>query len=455
LMSTAMNGLDHNSSVRVLPVKQLRGKLRLPGDKSISHRAAILAALPQEGISRISNFSTGADCQSTLRCLERLGVRIERQGDAIVCIEGTGARGFVNEPKTAIDCGNSGSTMRMLAGALAGQNIVATLTGDESLRSRPMQRIIEPLEFMGAEISTSGDRPPLTVKGQHPLRPISYEMPIASAQVKSAILFASLNASGRTEIVEPNATRDHTERLLRCFGLEIEIKRISKNSGTALHIAIQGLQRFGPRDISVPGDVSSAAFFIAAAAVLPNSEVEITSVGLNPTRIAFLRTLQLLGAQVRVETMRDERNEPVGSVYVTGSGDLVPLAGKANLVCGPMVAQLIDELPLLAVVGTRLQGGLEIRDATELRFKESDRIATTVRNLRAMGAEVEEFPDGLAVTGPTRLRGAVIDSFGDHRIVMAFAVAALMAAGESEIRGADCVRVSFPEFFRLLDSLIH
>jgi 3-phosphoshikimate 1-carboxyvinyltransferase len=453
-MSTASNTARPSSSVRVSPIKVLRGSLSVPGDKSISHRAAIIAAMAHEGISRITNFSTSEDCQSTLNCLRQLGVEIKHEEPTTVCIEAAGARGFRPAGKP-VDCGNSGTTMRMLVGALAGQDVVATLTGDESLLARPMKRIIEPLTQMGARVFSTDERAPLTVLGQRPLRSICCEMPVASAQVKSAILLAGLNASGRTEVIEAEGvTRDHTERLLRRFDVEVESKTIAHNGAARTHTTIKGLQQFAGRDISVPGDISSAAFFIAAAAILPNSELEITTVGLNPTRTGFLRTLQLLGAQIEMKNVRAECNEPVANIYIKGVDDLVPFEPQANLIRGPMVAQLIDELPILAVTGSQVFGGIEIRDAGELRLKESDRIAATVKNLREMGAEVEEFDDGLVVDGPTRLRGAVIDSGGDHRIAMAFAIAALMASGESKIEGADCVRISFPEFFQLLESLI-
>jgi 3-phosphoshikimate 1-carboxyvinyltransferase len=344
--------------------------------------------------------------------------------------------------------------MRMLAGALAGDDVVATLTGDESLRARPMIRIIEPLNQMGARVLGTIDRAPLTVLGAQPLSAIHYEMPIASAQVKTAILLAGLNARGRTEIIEYPATRDHTERLLQWFGVDVDVEAeaIRYNGTSRTRTAIKGLRRFEARDIAVPGDISSAAFFIAAAAVLPGSELQIRNVCLNPIRTRFLSVLQLLGAHIEIRNLPDECNEPVGDVYVRGRSELEPQQPRANVIHGPLVAQLIDELPIMAVIGTRVQGGIEIREAQELRVKESDRIAATVKNLRAMGAEVSEFEDGLTV-GPSQLRGAVLDSYGDHRIAMAFSVAALMATVASEIKGADCVAVSFPEFFGLLESV--
>lgn len=355
-----------------------------------------------------------------------------------------------NEP---LYCGNSGSTLRMLAGVLAGQEFSSTLTGDDSLSSRPMQRIIEPLRLMGAELGSRNAKPPLTVKGRKPLKPIRYELPVASAQVKSCVLLAGLNAKGRTEVIERGETRDHTERMLEWFGVPLERGAVDADGSAA--IALDGPRSFTARDVSIPGDISSAAFLIAAAALLPGSNLEVEDVGLNPTRTMFLSTLRSLSIAVGVTAEREECNELVGHVHLKES--FIPRRPQhvdVHLVRGRLIAQLIDELPLLAVVGTQMPGGIEIRDAAELRRKESDRISTTVKNLRAMGAEVEEFEDGLAVHGRTKLRGAMLDSYGDHRIAMAFAVAALTAEGDSEIAGAEAVGVSFPDFFTLLESLV-
>jgi 3-phosphoshikimate 1-carboxyvinyltransferase len=459
----------------IRPARRLRGRLRLPGDKSISHRAALIAALASGGRSRITNFSTSADCASTLACLQQLGVSILRDNDN-VSIEGTPPDRpprIFRPPARPLDCGNSGSTMRMLAGALAGQPFASTLTGDESLRARPMRRIIEPLELMGARLDAQRGCAPLHIDGRTPLAGIRYEMPVASAQVKSAILLASLSARGRTEVVERHAaTRDHTERMLRWFGVSVETKdetaiRLTEQRGdeanldgdierVTLHtVAVEGPASFTARDVSVPGDISSAAFFIAAAALLPGSHVEIEGVGLNPTRAQIVQTMRSLGADVEASNVQERCHEDVGDLRVRGGGSLAPAGarGGAFVLRGAVVAQLIDELPVLAVVGTQIQGGLEIREAAELRVKESDRIRTTVENLRALGAEVEEYADGFAVRGPVRLRGARLDAHGDHRIAMAFAVAALIAEGETEIAGAECVAVSFPEFFALLETL--
>ena len=431
--------------MKITPARRINGRVQVPGDKSISHRAAIIAALAN-GVSRITNFSPSEDCAATLSCLRKLGVSIQAEGSSVI-VQGAGGSGL-RAANEALYCGNSGSTMRMLAGVLAGQDFSTTLTGDDSLTSRPMQRIIEPLQLMGAELGSKNGKPPLTVKGCKPLKPIRYELPVASAQVKSCVLLAGLSAQGRTGVIEREKTRDHTERMLKWFGVPIE-------RGIEGAISIDGPVSFAARDVTVPGDISSAAFLIAAAALLPESSLEVEDVGLNPTRGTFVSMLGSLGVVIEIIDWREECNEPAGRVRVKEKiGTDPPSPVDSTLVRGNLIARLIDELPLLAVVGTQMPGGIEIRDAAELRRKESDRISTTVKNLRAMGAEVEEFEDGLAVHGRTQLRGAMIDSYGDHRIAMAFAVAALTATGDSEIAGAECVSVSFPNFFTVLESLI-
>ncbi|MDQ3818118.1 MAG: 3-phosphoshikimate 1-carboxyvinyltransferase, partial [Acidobacteriota bacterium] len=444
--------------MRIEPARKLKGELRLPGDKSITHRAAILAALAA-GRTRISNFSTSEDCSATLGCLGQLGVRIEREGTS-VSVDGVGLDGL-RPPPAPLDCGNSGSTMRMIAGVLAGQNFTSVLTGDDSLRSRPMRRIIEPLEMMGAHISSENGRAPLRIKGNPRLRAISYEMPVASAQVKSCILLAGLNAGGRTEVIEPEgATRDHTERMLRWLRVPVETKKRERGRALMQTVSIEGRKQFKAQDGTVPGDISSAAFFLAAAALLPGSKLKINQVGLNPTRTRLLSVLRSLGVEVRTDLLERDGDwyqedflEPFGNVSVKGGAGLAPFKdGESNALREPQTAQLIDELPILAVLGTQVLGGFSIRDAKELRVKESDRIRAVVENLRAMGVRVEEHDDGLTIPERTRLRGAKLDAHGDHRIAMAFTVAALIAEGASEISGAECVGVSFPEFFDLLES---
>lgn len=478
----------------IQPAKRLRGRLKVPGDKSISHRAAIIAAHAR-GTSRIENFSTSADCSSTLDCLRGLGVGVEREG-SVVRIEGAGVHegaALFRPPSLSLDCGNSGTTMRLLAGVVAAQGFVSVLKGDDSLSRRPMRRIIEPLEMMGARIRSDEGRAPLRVEGRRPLKAIEYEAPLASAQVKSCVLLAGLGAQGSTRVVERGAlTRDHTERMLAWLGAQTSASTETVE-GVEVHTStVHGPSSLDARDISVPGDISSAAFLLAAASVLPGSDLTVEGIGLNPTRSEILRTLRGLGADARVEDVRDVCNEPVGDARVRGSSSLAPESTEkerlplvrgasstqdregearkresgargntnvgaragANVLSGALIARLIDELPVLAVVGTQVVGGVEIRGARELRVKESDRIAATVENLRAMGAVIEEFDDGLRVEGPSRLRGARLRSFGDHRIAMAFAVAALFAEGETFIEGAEeCVGVSFPEFFALLESV--
>jgi 3-phosphoshikimate 1-carboxyvinyltransferase len=433
--------------------------LSLPGDKSISHRAAILAALAR-GQSRLANFSTSEDCARTLRCLGQLGVRILREGTNVL-IEGVGLDGL-RAPTAPLDCGNSGSTIRMMAGVLAGQGFVSTLTGDDSLRSRPMKRIIAPLEMMGASIKAEDGHAPLQITGNRRLRGISYEMPVASAQLKSCILLAGLSAEGHTRVIEERgATRDHTERMLRWYGVEVGTLSLSDNGITKEAITIEDCAQFDAQDGTIPGDISSAAFFIAATALLPGSRLRINQVGLNPTRTQLFSVLRSLGVDVRYELahrggrLPEDFNEPYGDVKVTGGAGLAPLEpGRSNVLRGALISQVIDELPVLAVLGSQVLGGISIRDARELRVKESDRISATVENLRAMGAEVEEHDDGLTIAERTQLRGAKINSHGDHRIAMAFAIAALIAEGDSEITGAECVSVSFPEFFELLKSVV-
>jgi 3-phosphoshikimate 1-carboxyvinyltransferase len=426
--------------MKLSPAQRIQGRLRLPGDKSISHRAALIAALA-DGASEISNFSTARDCASTLSCLRNLGVSFEERDGKVQFM---GSQELLPRPADALDCGNSGSTIRMLAGVLAGHDVTAQLIGDESLSSRPMRRIIEPLELMGAKIEAIDGKPPLRIRGSNQPKPISYKLPVASAQVKSAILFAGLNAEGRTTVIEPSPSRDHTERLFNGFGV-----MVTTDNST---ITLDGPARFSGGSITIPGDISSAAFFIAAAAMLPGSELVIEGVGLNPTRSAFLSVLSSWGAEISTTDFRMERNEPVGTITVRGG------IGEAKhdhdrVLDGDKVPLLIDELPLLAVVGTQIEGGIEIRDAGELRFKESDRLNATARNLLTMGADVDELRAGLRITRPAKLHGAAVDSFGDHRIAMAFSVAALVAKGDTEIHGSSSAAVSFPEFFDLLDSV--
>jgi len=340
--------------------------------------------------------------------------------------------------------------MRLLAGILAAHDFISTLTGDESLCSRPMQRIIEPLGMMGAEISSNEGRAPLHIRGAT-LKAIDYELLTASAQVKSCILLGGLQAQGKTTVIENEVTRDHTERMLAWFGAPVETGKAEREPESARFAAVSGPAPLRARDVSIPGDISSAAYFIAAAALLPESSLELCDVGLNPTRIAFLDQFRAMGFEITVAKERDESNELRGDIVARA---LSPHIKTPFRIDGAIIPQLIDELPLLAVIGSQIAGGIEIRDAKELRVKESDRIAATVAGLRSMGCEVDEFDDGLRVGGPNKLRGAKIDPRGDHRIAMAFTVAGLLAESDIEIEAADCVAVSFPEFFDLLESVI-
>lgn len=419
-------------NITINPVKSINGQLTVPGDKSISHRALMLAAVA-EGESRISGLSSGADVQSTRQCLQQLGVAIQAEGNNVL-VHGKGFAGLQPAPQS-LDAGNSGTTMRLLSGIVAGCPFTTMMHGDASLSRRPMKRVIAPLQRMGARIeATPAGTAPLTIQGGN-LRGIHYDMPIASAQVKSCILFAGLQAEGETTVSEPQATRDHSERMLAAMGADLYIV------ANAVTIRPGRLQ---PATINVPGDFSSAAFFLAAAALLPNSDVMLTKININPTRTGLLHVLQEMGARIDIEELGDNTGESLANLRVRYS-PLQPTALDSQL-----IPQLIDEIPVLAVLATQAEGKTYITGAQELRVKESDRLAALAKNLKAMAAQVEELPDGLIITGPTRLRGAAIDSFGDHRIAMAFAVAGLIADSATTILNAECADISFPGFFELL-----
>ncbi len=422
------------SSVTILPARNIAGAVRLPGDKSISHRYGMLAAIAQ-GRTHLENFATGADCASTLTCLRTLGCKVEQPAAGVVEIEG----GELSSPSSPLDCGNSGSTMRMLAGILAGQCFSSQLVGDASLSRRPMARVVEPLTAMGARISAHDGHAPLRITGTK-LHGIDYSLPVASAQVKTAVLFAGLLADRETRVTEPTHTRDHGELALAAFGAKVSrhAKGASLRGGQPLH-AIQA---------AIPGDISSAAFLLCAAALFPGSNLVLDALLLNPTRAALLDVLAAMGTRVAMLNLEEHHGELVGTVRVEGAGL------RGGIIAGTQTAALIDELPVLAAIAPFTEDGIEIRDARELRVKESDRIATVARNLRAMGAEVEEREDGLRVPGRQKLRGADVDSGGDHRIAMAFAIAALRAEGATTIHGADAAHVSYPEFFDVLERII-
>ncbi|NLE75342.1 MAG: 3-phosphoshikimate 1-carboxyvinyltransferase [Chloroflexi bacterium] len=421
-------------------VRPLWGRVQAPADKSITHRALLLAAVAQ-GRSRIRRPSPAGDCQATLGVLRALGVPLEADdGGAALLIEGQGLRGL-REPTDALDCVRSGTTMRLLAGLLAGQPGLFLLRGDAQLVRRPMGRVVQPLRVMGARLwGRGGDRyPPLAVLGG-PLDGAVHQLPLASAQVKSCLLLAGLLAEGRTAVHSPAESRDHTERMLASMGAPLAVDGLTASlDGPA--------EALSPLDLAVPGDFSSAAFLAAAAALVPGSQVTVAEVGLNPTRLGLLDVLEQMGVPVAVANPRLAGGEPVGDLTV-GWGAL-----QGMEVAGPLIPRLIDELPVLAVVATQAQGETLVRDAEELRHKESDRIAVTVQELRKLGGQIEERPDGFVVFGPTPLSGAVVQSHGDHRLAMALAVAGLVAQGETLIDGFGCTADSFPGFPDLLAQL--
>jgi 3-phosphoshikimate 1-carboxyvinyltransferase len=430
--------MKSESEVIVRPARNVRGAVSLPGDKSISHRYAMLAAIA-DGPSRLANYSTGADCASTLGCLRSLGVHWDHRDGTESVIEVQGSGLSLTAPSQPLDCGNSGSTIRMLSGIVAAQKFSSEMAGDESLSRRPMERVIKPLTAMGAKITSQNGRPPLRITGA-PLKGIHYQMPVASAQVKTCLLFAGLLADGETRIEEPLRTRDHGEVALRAFGAHLD------RQGN--EVRIRGGQRLRGIKTRVPGDLSSAAFFLCAAALFPDSQLTVTSLLMNPTRARLLDILMQMGLRISVTQLEEVHGELVGTLQVEGAR----LTGAT--IAGADTAALIDEIPVLAAIAPYTEQGIEVRDAKELRVKESDRIASIATNLRAMGAQVEEREDGLKIPGGQSLHGAEIESFGDHRIAMAFSIAALRADGETLIRGSECAAISYPAFFSTLESLV-
>ena len=423
----------------VSQASSLRGTPALPADKSISHRAALLSALA-DGRSRIRNFPDSAAPQSTLACVRQLGARAKRDENGTMVVRGGGLEGL-RPPSQPLDCGNSGTTMRLLAGILAGQPFGSVLTGDESLQQRPMDRIADPLNAMGGRVSLVDGHAPIRIRApESGLRSMDYRLPVASAQVKSCVLLAGLFAEGTTEVIEPAPARDHTERML-----DLPIQEV----GGDRHILVEGGTSVEPQTWSVPGDFSGAAFLIVAATLVPDSEITLENVGLNPSRTALLDVLRGMGADLTVSNERVEGGEPIGDIVVR-SADL-----EAVEVGGRAIPNLIDEIPVIAVAAACAEGTSEIRDAEELRVKETDRLHAITENLRALGAEVEEHEDGLTIEGRgPNLLGTDVDSFGDHRIAMAMGVAGLVAHGETTIHDAGCARVSFPGFWEELDGLI-
>jgi 3-phosphoshikimate 1-carboxyvinyltransferase len=409
---------------------RLSGTVALPADKSISHRAAMLSALG-EGPSRIAGFPDSADPQSTLSCLRQLGIEMEREPGGPLRIEGRGLGGL-QAPEAPLDCGNSGTTMRLLAGILAGQPFESVLTGDASLRARPMERIAAPLRRMGAEVELTDGSAPIHISGGAALEGMEYELPVASAQVKSCVLLAGLFAEGETTVIEPVPSRDHTERMLGLDVVEI---------GGARHLTVRQGHPVDARTWSVPKDFSAAAFFLVAASVVPDGELRLPGAGMNPSRNAFLDVLRAMGADVTADNERTKGGEPRADLTVR------PASLRGVQVGGRQIPNLIDEIPVLAVAGACAEGRTEIRDASELRVKETDRIAAMAEGLRTLGAEVETFDDGLALEGPQPLTGASVDARDDHRVAMALAVAGLVAEEETTVEGAEAARVSFPGFW--------
>ena len=436
------------NTLKVRRAPAIETELTVPGDKSISHRAILLSAI-SNGRCTITNFLEGEDCRSTAKAMAQLGVAIETPEPGTVVIEGN--HGVFQAPSEDIDCGNSGTTMRLMSGLLAAQNFRCRLTGDPSLSKRPMRRVISPLQEMGARLSADGPKqcPPLVVEGG-PLTGITYRLPVASAQVKSAVLLAGLFAKGRTTVVETARSRDHTERMFEYYLIKFHREDVWEGKSPAhrnlkeSRITVEGGQIPESRDFHVPGDISSAAFWLVAAAAQPGSRLLVKDVGLNPTRTGILDVLIRMGACIREVVESAAHGEPSGTIDIKGCG----LHGTE--ICGGEIPNVIDEIPALAVAAALAEGRTVIRDAAELRVKETDRIAAVATNLRAMGVEVEEFPDGMAITGGKPLKGAKLQSFGDHRIAMAFAVAGMFAEGETVIEDTACVQTSYPGFAETL-----
>ena len=423
----------------VLPAGVLRGTISVPGDKSISHRAVIIGSI-SSGTTEVLGFLPGEDCLSTVRCMQNLGVSIERKGETNLLISGCGLKGL-EEPADVLDCGNSGTTMRLLMGVLVGQDFYSVLSGDDSLRRRPMDRITAPLSSMGAEIWGRGNgyAAPISIRGTGSLTPLRFSSPIASAQVKSAVLLAGLYAGGRTTVTEPEKSRDHTERMLRSFGAQIIEEERSAS--------VEGFPNLTGKTVAVPGDISSAAFFLVAGCIVPGSEVIIQNVGLNFTRSGIIDILLSMGARMEIFNERQECGEPVGDILVRHN----PL--QAVTISGEIIPRLIDELPVIAVAACAAEGTTTINGAGELRVKETDRIACLCEELRRMGARVTELEDGMVIEGPVSLNGCRCCSHGDHRIAMALTVAALTAGGRTVIEDAECINISFPGFRQTLERL--
>ncbi|HOL54479.1 MAG TPA: 3-phosphoshikimate 1-carboxyvinyltransferase [bacterium] len=423
--------------IRIEPKKRISGEIKVNGDKSISHRALIFSAM-SKGYSEIENLSSAGDCYSTVKCLVKLGVEIEM--GKTIRILGKGLGGF-KEPEDILDVENSGTTIRLISGLLAGQPFFSVITGDSSLRRRPVDRVIVPLSLMGAEFWSRGNNkfPPVAVKGRYPLKPINYELPVASAQVKSAIIIAGLFTDGKSSITEPLPSRDHTERLLPAFGAKIE-----KNGNTVTVYGGQGLEG---QKIYIPGDFSSASFFMVAGLIVPESEILIKDVGLNPGRIGLLGVIERMGGDIEVYHKKDMLNEPVGDILVRSS------SLRGTVVKRDEIPILIDEVPLIAVLGAFAEGETVVNGAEELRVKESDRIKAIVTEFKKLKVDIEEMPDGFIIRGPSVPEGGRVESYNDHRIAMALAIAGLASKGPVEINNEGCVVISFPDFWDILNGL--
>lgn len=421
----------------VKPKDSIKGEIKVPGDKSISHRAVIFGALAR-GVTKVHGFLPGEDTWRTVECFRKMGIDIQREQDLVV-IEGKGLKGL-QEPEDVLDAGNSGTTARLIMGLLAGNPFYSVITGDLSLKKRPMDRVVEPLKKMGAVVygRQGANLLPLTVMGGN-LKGIDYLSPVASAQVKSALLLAGLYAKGPTAVTEPYLSRDHTERMMKHFGINIKKEEN--------RVEVEGFPEIEGKRVEVPGDFSSAAYFMVAASLLPGSFLRILKVGVNPTRTGLLEVLKEMGANITLEKERIENEEPVADIKI----EYAPLKGVE--IKGDLIPRLIDEIPVLAVAASLAEGETVIREASELRVKESDRIDTMEKELKKMGAKIKGLPDGLVIEGTGELKGAVCESHGDHRIAMAAAVAGLVARGETIIKGSDCINISFPEFPKTLKSL--
>lgn len=419
------------------PIQRLKGSIKVPGDKSISHRAVMFGSIA-EGTTTVDGFLTGEDCLSTISCFKKLGVTIQQEGEKVT-IEGKGIEGLKPSSED-LYVGNSGTTIRLMLGILANTPFESTLTGDESIAKRPMNRVTKPLKEMGAAIdgNDSGNKVPLHIKGGE-TRGIHYTSPIASAQVKSAIILAGLDGEGTTSVEEPFKSRDHTERMLQAFGVEVE--------SDDLTVAVAGGQKLKGTHIEVPGDISSAAFFLVAGAIVPNSEITLKKVGLNPTRTGILDVLKDMGADITYQNINDTASEPFGDLIIKSS-DL-----KGTVIQGDLIPRLIDEIPIIALAATQAEGKTIIKDAHELRVKETDRIETVVNELKKMGADIEATEDGMIIHGKSALNGASVQSYGDHRIGMMLSVAACIAKGETTLTNSEAIAVSYPSFFEQLNVL--